>query len=182
MDGQQAVHLARETRPDLILMDRRMPGSDGLQAALQIRKLAGLEAVIIIAVTANVSEESKAMCRRLGIDAFLPKPVYWPRLAALLERHLEFEWVYAQSGQAQRTGESEDLVPPSPEALNILYELARRGNLQAIDEQASRLETMDVGLRPFARRLQQLAKAFEDRAVLALIEQFIEEKDHGKSS
>jgi CheY-like chemotaxis protein len=180
MDGQHAIHLARETRPDLILMDRHMPGSDGCQAALQIRQLAGLEEVIIIAVTADVSEESKAMCRRFGINAFLPKPVYWPKLAALLETHVKIEWVYARNGQAQGGEESEDLVPPSLEEVKILYELARRGNLQAIDERASRLETVDVGLRPFARRLRQLAKTFEDRAVLALIEPFVEDEDLGK--
>ncbi len=181
MDVRQAIHLARETRPDLILIDRRMPGSNGFQAAPQIRKIAGLEKVIIIAVTADVSEQSKAMYRQLGVNAFLPKPVYWPRLAALLEKHMKIEWVYARNVHAQSAGESQDLVPPSPEELNILYELARRGNLRAIEEQASRLETMDVGLRPFARRLRQLAQAFEDRAVVALIEQYIEESEHGKS-
>jgi CheY-like chemotaxis protein len=159
-----------------------MPESNGFQAALQIRQIEGLEEVIIIAVTANVSDESKAMCRQLGINAFLPKPVYWQRLAALLEKHLKIEWVYAQDGQAQRAEESEDLVPPSPEELKILYDMARRGNLNAIDDRASRLETADVRLRPFALRLRHLAQAFEDRAVLALIEQFIEEEDHGKPS
>jgi PAS domain S-box-containing protein len=175
MDGRQAVHLARETRPDLILMDRRMPGLDGFQAALQIRQSAGLEKVIIMAVSANVSEASKAACRQLGLDAFLPKPIHWPRLAALMEKHVKIEWVYAREVQAQRADKSEDLVPPSPQELTILCELARRGNLHAIAERATRLETMDARLRPFAARLRQLAQAFEDRAVLALIEQFIEE-------
>jgi PAS domain S-box-containing protein len=175
MNGQQAVHLAGEFRPDLILMDQRMPGSNGLQAALQIRQIAGLEKVIIIAVTANVSDRCEAMCRRLGINAFLPKPVYWPRLAALLEKHAKIEWTYARNVQAQKAEKSADLVPPSPEELKILYEMARRGNLRAICERASRLETMDERLGPFVRRLRQLAQAFEDRAVLALIEQFIEE-------
>jgi CheY-like chemotaxis protein len=175
MDGQQVVDLAQETRPDLILIDRRMPGLNGFQAALQIRQVAGLEKVIIITVTANVSEESEAMCRRLGINAFLPKPVYWPRLAALLKKHLKIEWVYAWAVQAQSDEDSENLVPPSAEELNILYDMARRGNLRAIADRASRLETTDVRLRPFASRLRQLAQAFEDRAVLALIEQFIQE-------
>jgi CheY-like chemotaxis protein len=155
-------------------MDRRMPGIDGIQAALQIRQIAGLEKVIIMAVSANVSEASKTACRKLGLDAFLPKPVYWPKLAALLEAQMKISWIYAEV-EAQSADKPEDLVPPPPQELETLYELARRGNLQAIAERASRLETMDARLGPFAARLGQLARAFEDRAVLALIEPFIEE-------
>jgi CheY-like chemotaxis protein len=175
VDGQDVIHLARETRPHLILMDRRMPGLDGFQAAQQIRQIAGLEGVIIVAVTADVSEESKAICQKHGIDDFLAKPVYWPRLAALLEKQMKIEWLYARNAEEQSTEESEDLVPPPPEELNMLHEMARRGNLRAINDRASRLETMDERIKPFARRLRQLAQAFEDRAVLAQIEQFIKE-------
>jgi signal transduction histidine kinase/CheY-like chemotaxis protein len=175
MDGQQAVHLARETRPHLILIDRRMPELDGFQAALQIRRIAGLEEVIIIAVTADVYGESKAISRKHGIDAFLAKPVYWPNLAALLEKHMKIEWLYARSVDEQGAEEREDLVPPPPEELKILHEMARRGNLRAIIDYTSRFETMDERIKPFAHKLRQLAQAFEDRAVLALIEQFIKE-------
>jgi signal transduction histidine kinase/DNA-binding NarL/FixJ family response regulator len=176
IDGQQAVHLARETRPDLILMDRRMPGIDGCEAAQQIRQIPGLENVVMIAVTASVSEACIATFRQAGISAFLPKPVYWPRLAALLEEHVKIEWVYAPAAQAKRLEtQQEALVPPPEEELNLLSEMARRGSLHAIYERALELEKMDVRLRPFAHRLRQLAQAFDEQAVMALIHHFIKE-------
>jgi CheY-like chemotaxis protein len=175
IDGEQAVQLARETQPDLILMDKRMPRLDGFEAAKQIRQIAGLEKVAIFAITASVSEECKNKCREFGITAYLPKPVYWGRLAALLEEHAGIEWTYGQAGQEEVPVDQEDLVPPPQQELKILLELAHRGSLHAIYKQASRLEEMDVGLKPFAHRLQQLAQAFKDQAVLALINQFIKE-------
>jgi CheY-like chemotaxis protein len=177
MDGRQAVHLARETRPDLILMDLRMPGMDGFEAAWEIRKIAGLEKVAIIAITASVSEQSQIECRQARIDAFLAKPVRWPRLAALMEEHLKIKWVYAQKSRNEGIEEKGDWAPPRKE-LDILMEMARRGNLRAIHERACRLEKMDARLKPFARRLRQLSQTFEEKAVMALINRYLKEQPH----
>src|SRR5439155_7419094 len=56
-DGQQAIGLAQETRPDLILMDLRMPGIDGHETARQIWQLPSMHGLPIIAVSASVADE-----------------------------------------------------------------------------------------------------------------------------
>ena len=71
-----------------------MPVIDGLEAARQLRQLPALHRVPIIAVSASVSDEDQALSQEMGFDAFLPKPIHWPRLAALLRDHLQLEWVY----------------------------------------------------------------------------------------
>jgi CheY-like chemotaxis protein len=90
-DGQQAVYLAQELRPDLILLDRWMPVLDGFEAARRVRQNPELAGVNIVAISASVSAEDQAQSREAGINAFLPKPVNWPNLTVLLEEHLKLE-------------------------------------------------------------------------------------------
>lgn len=61
---------------DLILMDVRMPETDGLMCTGRIRQLTNENArkIPIIAVTANVMPDDKAKCLSAGMDDYLPKP------------------------------------------------------------------------------------------------------------
>ena len=72
-DGVQAAM----TRPyDLILMDVRMPGVDGLEATRLIRAVSALNRrTPILALTADVQPENAAACRNAGMDDVLPKPI-----------------------------------------------------------------------------------------------------------
>jgi CheY-like chemotaxis protein len=178
-DGQQAIHRAREIRPDLILMDRWMPVLDGFEATQQIRQNPALPRVPIVAISASVSEEDQVQSREADIDAFLPKPIHWPRLAALLEKHLGLEWEYEEETEMRdRDREKEEvLVPPPQEEMAILYDLARRGDMRGLQERAAHIETLGEQYVPFARKLRELARGFEERQILALVEQFVEEKE-----
>jgi signal transduction histidine kinase/DNA-binding NarL/FixJ family response regulator len=175
-DGQEAIAAALTALPDLILMDQHMPGLSGLEAAQQIRRTPALHGVRLISVSASVSEADQALGREAGYDAFLPKPISWPRLVELLAKHLELEWEYTEGGETAATAEQAlgPLVPPSSEELAVLYDLARRGDLRGIRERVLRLERQDDVLRPFARRLHLLAERFEGRAILALVEHYRE--------
>jgi len=175
-DGQEAIAVALTAPPDLILMDQHMPGLSGLEAAQQIRRTPALQGVRLISMSASVSEADQALSRDAGYDAFLPKPINWPRLVELLAKHLRLEWEYTEGGETASTAEQAPaaLVPPPSEELAVLYDLARRGDLRGIRERALRLERQDDVLRPFARRLHLLAERFEGRAILALVEHYRE--------
>ena len=55
----------------------------------------------------------------------------------------------------------------------VLYDLAMRGNMRRIQVQATRIAETGERFRPFARKLRQLAKGFEEGAILALVEQYM---------
>ena len=175
-NGQAAITQARDWQPDLIMMDMFMPIMTGFDATRAIRQHPALAATIIIGISASVAETDTQRILEAGCDAALPKPVELSKLLALLPTHLNVEWVYAEGAAPGReTVEIEpDLVPPPPEELAILYDLARRGNLQAVQERATQLAKRDEKFGPFADKLRQLACQFEDKALVAVIQQYLE--------
>ena len=71
--GREAVELARRTRPDVLLMDIRMPDGDGLWATAQIVATPGLEHCHVVVVTTFELDEYVAEAVRAGASGFLVK-------------------------------------------------------------------------------------------------------------
>ena len=89
-NGLEALEQAEKHRPDVILMDMRMPEMDGLAATRAIRaaeRESGRH-VVVIALTANVLEGDREACIEAGMDDFLTKPLQLDALRAVLERWL----------------------------------------------------------------------------------------------
>jgi DNA-binding NarL/FixJ family response regulator len=74
-DGAEALRLARELRPDVVLMDIRMPGMDGLAASQAITELPELADVRIIVLTTFEVDEYVLAALRSGASGFLGKSV-----------------------------------------------------------------------------------------------------------
>ncbi|MFE5811126.1 response regulator transcription factor [Streptomyces sp. NBC_01232] len=72
-DGAQAVELARRTRPDVVLMDIRMPGTDGLAATRMISADPELAAVRVVMLTTFEVDEYVVSALRAGASGFLGK-------------------------------------------------------------------------------------------------------------
>jgi CheY-like chemotaxis protein len=87
-DGEQAVKIAAQTNPDIILMDIGMPELDGLGAARKIRENEALQTVPLIALTAFSTEGFQLAARDAGFDGYLTKPVDFNRLHELMRRLL----------------------------------------------------------------------------------------------
>jgi|SRR5213593_2999669 len=85
-DGEQAVEVAVEERPALILMDLSLPRLDGLAATRKIRKQKGLGKVPIVAVSAHDSPESRQEALDAGCNEYVAKPIDFDQLNTLLER------------------------------------------------------------------------------------------------
>jgi two-component system, cell cycle response regulator DivK len=83
--GREAINLARNERPDLILMDIRLPDISGLDAARLLKKDDQTKDIPIIAVTAFMSPGDEANALESGCDAYLGKPVKIGSLLRLIE-------------------------------------------------------------------------------------------------
>jgi len=74
-DGETGIRMAGESSYDLVLLDLRMPGMDGFEAARLLRGLGEGHAKRIVAVTAHTSPTVRENCVQAGMSGFLPKPV-----------------------------------------------------------------------------------------------------------
>ena len=84
--GEASIeYLSQYPNTDMVLMDMRMPKMDGVEASLALRD-AGYKG-IIIAVTANASEDDKARCLSGGMNDFLSKPIALDELEKTLSKY-----------------------------------------------------------------------------------------------
>ena len=87
-DGEQAVELAVEKHPALILMDLSLPKMDGLAATRQIRQHRELGNTPIIAISAHDSPESRTDALEAGCNEYVTKPIDFDQLGAIVKRFL----------------------------------------------------------------------------------------------
>jgi CheY-like chemotaxis protein len=74
-DGIGAVEMARQHKPDLILMDIGLPKMDGIAAFKIIRRDAALQHIPVIALTASAMIADRETILAHGMDAWIPKPI-----------------------------------------------------------------------------------------------------------
>jgi len=75
VDGDEALAVAEELAPDLILMDLHLPGMDGFEVTALLKSVEALAQVPVIAVTANVLAGNRERCLRAGCDGYIKKPI-----------------------------------------------------------------------------------------------------------
>lgn len=175
-NGQEGVALAQEIQPDMIFMDLVMPVMTGFEAAQILRQMPEFKDTPIIANSASVFEADQEKSLIAGCNAFLPKPIEEDKLSRLLVEHLKLQWIYKEIGleisEESQKAKSAPMIPPPPQELEALYKLAMMGNMRRIKEQALQIGSKEPKYQQFANKLQELAKGFKGKQILALIEEF----------
>jgi CheY-like chemotaxis protein len=85
-NGRETLHMMSEKEYDLVFMDVQMPEVDGLEATRLIRVNSDISQPYIVAMTANVMQEDREICRTAGMDDFVAKPVRLDEVSKALRR------------------------------------------------------------------------------------------------
>lgn len=85
--GEEALALAQKRAFDLVLLDIRMPGMDGLEACRRLRTLPGCAQVPIVFVSAWSADDKQAKGRVVGGTGFLPKPFSLEQLRQVVAKY-----------------------------------------------------------------------------------------------
>ncbi|HEY9736083.1 MAG TPA: response regulator, partial [Trichocoleus sp.] len=186
-DGKEALALLAAHRVDLVITDLDMPEVDGYELVSRIRAAQDLQAIAVVVSSASVFDSDQQQSLEAGANDFLPKPVEAEELLDKLKALLKLEWVYDRSDcavlsthsgfspQVGRQGAA-SLLPgtypgPTNETVELLFDLAMRGNLKEIIHQADILQ-QDEQLQPFAQHLKTLAAGFQEKNLLTFIQQY----------
>ena len=96
-DGQQGLQLAREHRPDLVLLDLMMPGFDGISVCTALRQESG---VPVLMLTAKDDEIDRVIGLEIGADDYITKPFSMRELVARVKAHLRRAERQPEEGRA----------------------------------------------------------------------------------
>ena len=87
-DAEAGLTLARTEQPDLILMDIQLPGMDGLEAAVLLKRDDATRAIPLIALTALAMKGDEERIRAAGCDAYIAKPMRYQEFLATVATQL----------------------------------------------------------------------------------------------
>ena len=142
-NGQEAIQKWEEWQPNLIFMDMRMPVMNGYEATQYIKGTVKGNATAIIALTASVLEEEKAIILSAGCDDFIRKPFRQSQIFEAIEKHLGVEYIY----EAEKPDNTQTKLPTLS------------------------LEDLTVMPQEWLDRLYDATESLDDELVLGLIEE-----------
>jgi signal transduction histidine kinase/DNA-binding NarL/FixJ family response regulator len=155
--GEAALRQARETPFDIVFMDYRLPGMNGLQAMREIVRSSGGRCRTVIVSASTFSHESGQFAQA---DDFLGKPFRADELYACMGRLLGLEYRYRESpATATETGGSRVLRLPAA-LLAELREAAEFCMITRLEEALARLAEQGEGPARLAAELKALAGAY----------------------
>jgi signal transduction histidine kinase/CheY-like chemotaxis protein len=96
-NGQEAIEIWDSWEPHLIWMDMRMPVMDGYEATQHIKGTVKGQATAVIALTASVLEEERAVILSAGCDDFMRKPFREADIFDVMQKHIGVRYIYEDS-------------------------------------------------------------------------------------
>jgi two-component system response regulator CpxR len=103
--GEQALSLVKEEEPDVMVLDLRMPGVDGIEVLREIKQKH--QDVEVIVLTGHGSKEDEEVCMRLGAFAYLRKPVDIDKLSQTMQEAYQKVKAKTQEPETDRKEEGE---------------------------------------------------------------------------
>src|ERR1700733_3790303 len=87
-DAEAGLRMARAEQPTMILMDIQLPGMDGLQATMLLKRDAATQAIPVIALTALAMKGDEERIRAAGCDGYIAKPMRYQEFLATIASQL----------------------------------------------------------------------------------------------
>ena len=166
--GEAALKAVRQQRPDLVFMDIRMPGMDGVEALRRLRQEHGV--LPIVAISASALEHEQQSYLASGFDAFLDKPCRLEALYACLGQVLGVQYEYAQSDVATAPALDFDGLRLPASLRQQLWQAAEMRNLTAMKKHLDQVQALSPEHAHLAAHLVQLLQRFDLESVLEILQ------------
>jgi len=170
-DGQEALEKARETLPDVILLDILMPKADGFEVARQLKAYEDTRMIPIVMVTALDAPEDRVKALEAGTDDFLTKPIDKTELKARVHSlvkvkayndHMRDYQRELEAEVAEKTAQLREALENAKGAsLETIYRLSRAAESKDRDTGAH-IQRMSLYASTIAREMGLSEQAAED--------------------
>ncbi|MBN8826877.1 MULTISPECIES: ATP-binding protein [unclassified Spirosoma] len=175
--GAEAVALARQELPDLILLDIVMPQLDGPGALQRLRAHPQTRTIPVFACSARVFEQDRQRALQAGFDGFITKPVDLDELLTKIGHHLPIRWITdepeAKSSRFEPT--SAPAAIPHTDILKVLYNAALMGDVQEVVRLLDNLEQKDQQYYAFTVELRRAANSFDTEKMKTFLRDYLAE-------
>lgn len=169
-DGLAGISICTQWHPDIILMDRRMPKLDGLEATKQIRQLEMGYRPTIIAVTGQAFSDEQDEILAAGCDAILLKPYRQNQMLSLFEQVIALETLESQKKHSPTSEQSDLHHQAIPQSVRQRLELAAlQLNPSQIVSILSEPNDIDQVIKA---EMKTLLKNFDFSGILLLLKKF----------
>ncbi len=167
--GIAALEALKRGSPDIVFMDIRMPGMNGIEVLQQMRKIHG--DVPTVAISASVLEHDRRRYAQAGFAAFVDKPFRIERIYACLDELLgvQFEYVESDDENQSRVDFNGMSLPASVCAQ--LRQAAEAHNVTEIKIGLEALRQLGVEESRLAAHVDELVQRYDLDAVLEILEQ-----------
>ncbi len=157
--GESALELLPRFRPELIFLDLRMPGMDGLQLARRLRLSPGGAEHKLIAMSASVLSFNRDDAFAAGCDDFLSKPFREEDLLRQIALHLNLT-LTCESEPPPMPARPGAAITPPPAALEALLAAARRGEINTLRRLLTELRQTHPECVGFITEIETAARSF----------------------
>jgi signal transduction histidine kinase/CheY-like chemotaxis protein len=168
-DGLEAIERARAHRPNIIFMDLKMSGLDGLEATRRLTRDPATSSIPIVAVTASALGNSRQRSREAGCVDYLAKPVRAQQLFGMLQTHLGARFVSDTPSSMTRTADVTS-VDGRTEIGGRLRRAISLGDVSAIQELARHLMQGTTSEAAVGDRINRLMTNFDFDGLSELVE------------
>jgi CheY-like chemotaxis protein len=170
--GDQVVKQMCASMPDIVFLDIRMPGMDGIETRQKIVDEFGAEAVKIVALSTAVIERQNFL--EVGFDGFIGKPFRPEHLCASMAALLGTEYIYARAepGVAEKVLvlDPASMALPGP-VLDRLKEAVKRQSVTELNKQLETLGALSDTGQVLAAHLRQLSQQYNMKAIGDILEE-----------
>ncbi len=175
--GQLAIDKICELKPNVVLMDLKMPVIDGYEVTRHLRQLPDLQEMVIIAVSACAFEQDVLKSKEAGCDDFITKPVHLKELLERLRKLLKLTWVYEPTQVTTPLPTRPPQSEPSVEQAVTLSQLAQIGDIQGLFDYLEKLRHTDTHLQMFIQQVYHLAEELEMEQICEMVQKYMKKPD-----
>ncbi len=182
VDGRDCLEKVRESLPDIIFMDMRMPVMNGEQAIKEIRKEFGNHRFKIVIVTASALDQNREQYIQLGAHEFIAKPFRIEQISSCLHKLLDIEFEYDDEESSEQ--KSLDIFNLDISQISLseqlqleIKEAAEMHSITKLEVAINKLRCEDEEYNKLAAIMMDLLNKFDISGILDMIEKLSHEEN-----